>query len=347
VKVPANLRDFLMRLRYPSEPRYLWADAICINQSDDQERGHQVKKNMGLIYAKAKRVIAWLGSDGFDDFDDFNELADPGKAEPFPLLMREYCSDLNQDVVALQRSNTVQLQPKDLDYNTEHEWITFANLLCRRWFSRLWVVQEAGLGKSVLAMFGEKEMDFDNLMILAACLSWNRLLIDHFRVNVRLFFSFSVFPTRFQAIFDKSDGLHGVDLDFLEVLQDSRMQRATNPRDRVYALLGHPSALVHGRLIVEPDYNKSKSDLFLELAVKLIEETNSLRVLSAVHRRKKESSQGRKAIMDTNMVSRKGYYCLRGRSKRYYKLLRRSSWRGCLLEHNHSPKSLARPRLYF
>ncbi|KAF2034488.1 hypothetical protein EK21DRAFT_108106 [Setomelanomma holmii] len=40
--------------------RYLWFDAICINQSDMEERARQVQ-NMLLIYKGAVKVIAWLG----------------------------------------------------------------------------------------------------------------------------------------------------------------------------------------------------------------------------------------------------------------------------------------------
>jgi hypothetical protein len=40
----------------------LWADAICINQSDINERNTQVKL-MGEIYRTATRVHVWLGLD--------------------------------------------------------------------------------------------------------------------------------------------------------------------------------------------------------------------------------------------------------------------------------------------
>ncbi|KAE9378498.1 HET-domain-containing protein [Stipitochalara longipes BDJ] len=262
LRVPIDLRDALKRLRDPIKSKPLWADAICINQLDKQERGHQVK-NMGLIFAKAQRVLVWLGSDSFDDFDEFN---DPANAGPFAALKEKGLGP------------NLQLRPEDLDHNRDHAWTSFAKLLCHPWFSRLWVIQEVGKCKSALALFGENEMDFNDIMILAARLSSERLLVDRFGVNLRLH-PFSVFPTKFQEVID---GPHHVNLDFLEVLQDTRTQQATDEKDYVYALLGHPSAIIHGKLIVEPDYNKSAPDLFFEIATKLIQETNSLRVLSAV-----------------------------------------------------------------
>jgi hypothetical protein len=37
-----NLEEALKRLRIPQNSISLWADAVCINQEDTRERGHQV-----------------------------------------------------------------------------------------------------------------------------------------------------------------------------------------------------------------------------------------------------------------------------------------------------------------
>jgi hypothetical protein len=41
-------------------PTTIWADSICINQTDLLERNHQVRL-MGLIYERAHTVFIWLG----------------------------------------------------------------------------------------------------------------------------------------------------------------------------------------------------------------------------------------------------------------------------------------------
>jgi hypothetical protein len=63
LKITANLEIALRHLRRQDKDRLLWIDAICINQAKDdtEERNDQVQK-MRLIYEKAERVIAWLGS---------------------------------------------------------------------------------------------------------------------------------------------------------------------------------------------------------------------------------------------------------------------------------------------
>jgi hypothetical protein len=59
ILVTLNLKNALHRLKLKDRSRILWADAICINQHDDLEKGSQVKR-MARIYGKATRVCVWL-----------------------------------------------------------------------------------------------------------------------------------------------------------------------------------------------------------------------------------------------------------------------------------------------
>jgi hypothetical protein len=61
-EIGPSLHSLLLRLRLPTEPKALWADAICIDQSNDTEKGHQVRL-MQRIYLTAARVVDWLGED--------------------------------------------------------------------------------------------------------------------------------------------------------------------------------------------------------------------------------------------------------------------------------------------
>jgi hypothetical protein len=59
-----NLYDAFQAIRYEHASRMLWVDAICINQSDVKEKGHQVA-SMGKIYGDAWSVVVWLGQHKF------------------------------------------------------------------------------------------------------------------------------------------------------------------------------------------------------------------------------------------------------------------------------------------
>jgi hypothetical protein len=60
VPVTRNLFEALQALRFQDKPRVLWIDALCINQTDLEERANQVTI-MRHIYHKAEKVIVWLG----------------------------------------------------------------------------------------------------------------------------------------------------------------------------------------------------------------------------------------------------------------------------------------------
>ena len=58
--ITENLELALRRIRGPNRPKNMWINAICINQSDKEEKSVQVLI-MGDIYANTARTIVWLG----------------------------------------------------------------------------------------------------------------------------------------------------------------------------------------------------------------------------------------------------------------------------------------------
>jgi hypothetical protein len=64
VKITKNLEHALRELRRRGYRR-VWADQLCINQNDADERASQVMR-MATVYTKAKRVVAWLDDEGME-----------------------------------------------------------------------------------------------------------------------------------------------------------------------------------------------------------------------------------------------------------------------------------------
>ncbi|XP_014558084.1 hypothetical protein COCVIDRAFT_62897, partial [Bipolaris victoriae FI3] len=60
VFIPLDLQRALFWLRYTHEERRLWADAICINDSDPLEEFTQISL-FSQIYKRATKAIAWIG----------------------------------------------------------------------------------------------------------------------------------------------------------------------------------------------------------------------------------------------------------------------------------------------
>lgn len=62
ISINAYLRNILLHLRLEQHIRVVWADALCIYQSDHEERLQQVSM-MQMIYSQAFRVIGFVGKD--------------------------------------------------------------------------------------------------------------------------------------------------------------------------------------------------------------------------------------------------------------------------------------------
>ncbi|GAB7365907.1 hypothetical protein MBLNU230_g7235t1 [Neophaeotheca triangularis] len=62
LSVPQSATTVIRRMRYPDRIRILWIDAVCINQGDPVERGHQVGL-MSEVFTHTWRNLAWLGDE--------------------------------------------------------------------------------------------------------------------------------------------------------------------------------------------------------------------------------------------------------------------------------------------
>lgn len=128
-----NCWDMLRFMRPRRGIRLIWVDALCINQSSIPERSVQVR-NMGMIYAECTRVVCYLGPDMAPDLP----------VDRFPRRYRLH--ELGSSHVHLGVGEDASRgYPSPL---------TLETLLQRRYFSRLWVVQELLLSKRTLIRVG-------------------------------------------------------------------------------------------------------------------------------------------------------------------------------------------------
>lgn len=115
----------LRHLRYPRQERLLWIDAICINQTDDHEKSHQVQV-LHRTFSRAKRVLIWLG---------------PGNKETDYVM---------QHLEEVERSNPLLGKAFDpawrdfwTDFDDESTLLVGLNHILRRpWWSRVWTLAE-------------------------------------------------------------------------------------------------------------------------------------------------------------------------------------------------------------
>ncbi|KAI1351005.1 heterokaryon incompatibility [Xylaria sp. FL0043] len=149
-RLTQNLYDILHGLRHPDTIRTLWIDAICIDQSNVQERTHQVRL-MRQIYSKAQKTIIWLHNNP-EPSDDPDEVK---SSTPLPsgfggTTMNEY------DLAAILREIR---RHEDLTWSKKKLALFYMLYRCvkavlsHEWWNRIWTLQEAALPLPHLSFF--------------------------------------------------------------------------------------------------------------------------------------------------------------------------------------------------
>ena len=259
--VPSNLVDALRVLRKEKDALLLWGDAACIDQSNVSERGHQVNL-MGKVFAGAERVHIWLGQsngDAEEAFGCIHDILEIDKSVPYG------SRDTVEGTKALKAF---------YDNIPGTRWNAFARLTARPWFTRIWVIQEVGLAPEATVMCGELEINW-NLLVEAS------KFLSSWLLGERLDFLDGLgYISNISRVYER----RSYKTTFIYILDKAREQNSSDPRDKVFALLGHPSAKRKSGngTIVQADYSKTTAEVYQELAVELMRDHGNLYTLSAV-----------------------------------------------------------------
>ncbi|KAI1362778.1 heterokaryon incompatibility protein-domain-containing protein [Xylaria arbuscula] len=164
-QITSDLYAILLSLRRPSTTRVLWIDAICINQSDLEEKSHQVRL-MGEIYSNARIVTIWLS----DQSPGQNLKPDPYNSKaPLPSNFGDMDTD-QYDVVPIIEWTTQLL--KRNSFERDHlvasvlllHWINA--VMSHEWWERIWTIQEAVLPKKhPKIVLGAYEFSFGDIIL--------------------------------------------------------------------------------------------------------------------------------------------------------------------------------------
>jgi hypothetical protein len=262
VHVRSNLHGALKELRLTDQPRILWVDSICINQSDIGKRNHQVRQ-MGAIYSSATQVIVWLG-EGDDDTDmaiDFVQALsklDPGTER----LIIE-----NNGLPWEHRVRVFHALGMKNGYDN-HDRIVggLTKLMDHVWWTRVWTVQEIVLARFASLRCGAKSASWSYLSQLAAF----ALEVSHHNtlglgrpMNEAVFDEMTGKVSRLYAATGTLNDLsykltNGLDINLEQMVWQLLTRQATDPLDVIYALLG----LTTENIIIEIDYGKSKKQVY-------------------------------------------------------------------------------------
>jgi hypothetical protein len=259
VETTINLECALRHLRYQDRDRILWVDAICINQSDDSEKTHQVRM-MRKIFAGAKRVLAWLGPETVDGQVAVQTLRRVAE-DPNLHLKIDDPRDLSRP--SINENDGIKL------YTWFHE--------CH-WWNRIWTVQEFVAAKELIFICGGISIMSTSVCEFALNFLQHRNSccpnLDH--VN-------SILP-KITAISYEIELIEFIrseefKLSFAQLLAQFRGRQATKPEDKVFGLFGlaEESDDFHETIVA---YGLSAAEAYERCTTTILATSHSLDILS-------------------------------------------------------------------
>ncbi|KAI9768395.1 MAG: hypothetical protein M1839_004132 [Geoglossum umbratile] len=267
----------------PNAERTIWADQICINQSDPDERAYQVE-HMRQIYQTARLTIIYLGEDEHD-----------GRGIRYLKSISDYC----REGLSLPSDNQWNdLLNQAAEWIVDHirtpghaeDWRAVCAILKAPWWQRGWVCQEAIVSNDAVVLHGSSSMQLPPFIVAVKAFIRARrnLLCEQFEQARR------DMATVNEYLIDLVRGLDTTHVEFIlqgaedwaerngtpfddikPFLRYARKCQTGDPRDRVYAFIG----LADPAYGIKPSYKLTTSETFANTATCIMIKDKSLEVV--------------------------------------------------------------------
>ena len=246
IAITASLAAALAQLRDVKESTTLWIDQVCINQEDIEERSSQVPL-MAEIYTNAKQVIVWLGEADTNTESAFGCI--PNLVRAFSLNSKDYF-------------------PAVFPFINSPSWFALKTVFERPYFRRVWIVQEVALAADALICCGSWSTTWENLVSVGQLLEFGGIEGEE---------AFGVVQVIERL---RQENLARSKERLVELLPISRELKSSDPRDKVYGILGLTSDA--SEIAFQPDYTLPVAEVYKKVTKFLVESRGTLDVLANV-----------------------------------------------------------------
>jgi hypothetical protein len=286
----ATLFGALIALRGPSESRIVWIDQICINQNDVAERNHQVQK-MRDVYHNAQRVVAWLGPLGDDGklaIDAVQSIYEDylGRKNAFQTSLVPYreIRELEREGALLEGlADDYQKQFALADHTENKQDIAKVKALGRlvnsEFWIRVWIWQELIVARGIQLLWDIDSMGLEPFYITSTIIAFGCSPSTSETIST----DYLVFPNGVHSniytmlVILRRRSLWKMDnpLNFRSILRKTHAARASDPRDKIFALSG----LIHPKHNIVPNYTETVSSVYCSTCWSIIAAERSLDIL--------------------------------------------------------------------
>ena len=221
---------------------------------------------MRSIYKTAQTVLVWLGPDQEKEAEHAKSLI----MSIIPLKSTDGKDHIIEKMMHFPADQALMdhgLPPRD-----HLQWDALVHLTRLPYFTRVWVIQEVSVASKVLMIWGKTEFD---MLEFRSVMTWTSRNNCAFNTDVE--------PAR-----NSKPGLDAAPFmvvsrpsgSLLQLLARTEACQASDPRDKVYALLGLVDDHVHDNVLLpKADYTKPLARVFCDTARYIISLTESLEVL--------------------------------------------------------------------
>ncbi|KAI1145274.1 HET-domain-containing protein [Nemania diffusa] len=221
----------------------IWVDYLCINQDDNDEKSSQVRM-VDIIFSKAATVFAWLGTGDHD-------------------------SDMAMAVLGASRPTEQFEPPEEIEIACD----AVVRLLSRPYWTRCWVIQEICVARSPIIVCGARSVALSTIL--------NRL--DTLGTSAPAQYAqYLISPLRQMRYREQNKASALANINLIPLLVLSRRSLASDPRDKLYALL--PLAKDGRTLIPTPNYSQTVEQVFFDTARCIIEGHDRTDIILLAHR---------------------------------------------------------------
>lgn len=228
------------------EPVGFWLDAVCINQVDATEKGHQIGL-MGNIYSHAREVYIWLGE------------AEASKAESAVSTIKSLRTECDRTMGSSGLRNPLRELRLSDDALQNVDLNALEAIFASPWHSRLWVMQETLLAQRAICFLGQASVPWPDVALAAHFLLSRRLWLHEVK-----WFEGAVLAT---SLWKAMRNMEAQRSTITNLMSLSLQRRATLPHDKVYGILGLLSATIPEdpgrRLLRLADLRLSWEDLYV------------------------------------------------------------------------------------
>ena len=264
IDVTINLADALYHLRKLGIGK-VWADALCINQNDKQEKGLQIR-NMKHIYSRAHTTYSWIGMRGAYNTKGVIAIIKSLMDSNDSISLTLHSHTCNSTDAQLSLAHARQLWERGCrSCETVYFFEGLQHILGHQYWRRRWIIQEISVSSRHIILCDDTLIPLHELERAVA------------RCQQSSYWDLNTTPTHtwfdqvvdFRRAYQEYSHQKESELSLCQAIERSQNFESTDPRDAIFSLLD----LCHDGpdLVPTPNYSQPMEVIVTGLTRALIQ----------------------------------------------------------------------------